>query len=180
MEAAMQTKDRQQFLIMLTIAAAALYVGINFIFEPLHSWWNTRAAEITDLRGRVHDGRMMIHREDYIRGQWANMQTNALPANTSVAEQQVLHAFDDWARDSGAEITSIMPQWQTGAANDMLLDCRIEAAGDLSNLTRFLYSIENSPMALRVDSVELSAHDNTGQQLTLGLEIDGLALLPTQ
>jgi hypothetical protein len=26
--------------------------------------------------------------------------------------------------------------------------------------------------------VELGAHDNAGQQLTLGLEINGLALLP--
>ena len=32
-------------------------------------------------------------------------------------------------------------------------------------------------MALKLDSVELAAHDNTGQQLTLGLQISGLALL---
>jgi hypothetical protein len=31
-------------------------------------------------------------------------------------------------------------------------------------------------MALKLDSVEFSTHDTTGQQLTLGLQISGLAL----
>lgn len=176
----MEIKNRQQFLIVLTIAAAALFVGVNFIYTPLSGWWSTRAAEIKDLRGRVHDGNMLIHRELSVRNHWADMQTNALPANLSLAEQQLLRSFDGWARDSGAEITGIMPQWKNDATNYMTLDCRVEATGDLGMLSRFLYSIENSPTALRVDSVELGAHDNAGQQLTLALEIDGLALTPTR
>ena len=32
-------------------------------------------------------------------------------------------------------------------------------------------------MIVRLDSVELSSHDATGQQLTLGVEINGLALV---
>jgi hypothetical protein len=31
-------------------------------------------------------------------------------------------------------------------------------------------------MALKLESVELSAHDTVGQQLTLGLQISGLVL----
>ena len=46
----------------------------------------------------------------------------------------------------------------------------------LGKLSEFLYSIEKSP-ALKVDSVALSAHDATGQQLTLGLQLSGLALI---
>ncbi len=176
----MEIKNRQQFLIVLTIAAAALFVGVNFIYTPLAGWWSTRAAEIKDLRGRVHDGNLLLHRETYVRSQWADMQTNALPANLSLAEQQLLRSFDGWARGSGTEITGIMPQWKNDATNYMTLDCRVEASGDLGMLSRFLYSIESSPTALRVDSVELGAHDTAGQQLTLALEIDGLALTPTR
>jgi hypothetical protein len=32
-------------------------------------------------------------------------------------------------------------------------------------------------MPIKLDSVELSARENTGQQLTLGLQISGLALV---
>ena len=174
----MQIKTRQQFLYALAIGAAALYVAVNFIYTPLAGWWSVRAAEVRDLREKVTDGRQMIKRDSFIREQWARMQTNALPANTSLAEQQLLRSFDDWSRDSGAEITSLMPQWKNDATNYLTLDLRVEASGDLGSLSKFLYDLENSPASLRVDSVELGAHDNAGQQLTLGMEINGLALLP--
>ena len=91
----MQIKNRQQRLLVLTIAAAALYVGVNFVYTPLANWWSVRAKQVQDLRQEVSDGRQLLRRDTAIRNQWANMQTNALPANTSLAEQQVLRSFED-------------------------------------------------------------------------------------
>ena len=130
------------------------------------------------MRAKVSDGKLLIKREAGLRSRWSDMRANALPDNTSLAEQQVIKAFDNWSRDSGAEITSIMPQWKNDSTNYMTLNCRVEASGTLGTLSQFLYNIEKGPMALKLDSVELSAHDNTGQQLTLGLQISGLALIP--
>ena len=105
------------------------------------------------------------------------MRANALPASTQDAEHQVFTALTAWSRESGAEITSIMPQWKNDATNYLTLDCRVETSGDLGALGKFIYNIEKGPLALRVDSVELSAHDNNGQQMTLGLQVNGLALI---
>ena len=52
----------------------------------------------------------------------------------------------------------------------------MEATGNLRTLTQFLYDIEKDPLALKLESVELSARDTGGQQLTLGLQISGLVL----
>ena len=60
----------------------------------------------------------------------------------------------------------------------MTLECRVEAAGTLSTLSRFVYELEKAPMALRLQSVELSSRDNDGQQLALGLQVSGLVLTP--
>ncbi len=43
-------------------------------------------------------------------------------------------------------------------------------------MSRFVYDIEQNTMAMKLDSVEFSTHDNAGQQLTLGLQLSGLAL----
>jgi Tfp pilus assembly protein PilO len=177
MEARMKIKSRQDFLVALTIAAAGLFVAVNFIFAPLEGWWTARSAQIRELRERVRDGKTLLTRESNIRSHWDEMRANALPANTSLAEQQVLKAFDGWSLDSSTEITSMMPQWQDDSTNYMTLACRVEAAGSLGTLSRFLYEIEKGPMALRLDTVELTAHDNDGQQFTLGLEVNGLALM---
>ena len=174
----MKIENRQQFLVTLTIGVAALYIGVNFIGEPMVGLWSARLAQIKQLRTKVSEGNLLIKRGVDIRSRWSGMSTNALPNNPSLAEQQVLKAFDSWSRDTGAEISSIMPQWKNDSTNYMTLNCRIEASGNLGTLSQFLYNIEKGPAALKLDAVELSARDGTGQQLTLGLQISGLVLIP--
>ena len=50
----------------------------------------------------------------------------------------------------------------------------------MSALTRFLYEVEKDPLALRVESVEITSRDNDGQQLSLALQVSGLLLNPQQ
>jgi hypothetical protein len=173
----MKIENRQQFLVMLTIAAAALFVGVNFIAEPLGGWWSSRQKQIKELRARVDEGNQLIKRESFIRGRWADMRTNALPASTAVAESQLLKAVDDWSRESGAQVTSLMPQWKTESTNYLTLACRVETAGDIGSLSKFLYDLEKGPLALRLDAVELGARDKEGQQMTMSVELNGLALV---
>ncbi len=172
----MKIQNRQQFLIMLTGAALALLIGVNWIYEPLAGMWSARSQEIKALHVKVNDGNFLKKREADIRSRWDNMRENALPANTSLAENQVITAFNNWSRSSGAEITSVLPQWKNDSTNYLTLNCRVEATGSLGELSQFLYQVEKGPLPLKADSVELSAHDATGQQLTLGLQISGLAL----
>jgi hypothetical protein len=174
----MKINNRQNFLVMLTIATVGLFVAVNFIFTPLQGWWTARTAQIRELRAKVSEGNQLIKREAGIHSRWNEMQTNALPASTSQAEQVFLKAMDNWSRESGATITSIMPQWKNDSTNYMTLACRMETSGDLGTLSKLIYDLEKGPLALRLDVVELSSHDTAGQQMTLGLEINGLALIP--
>ena len=63
----MKVKNRQDLLVLLTIAAAGLFVGVNFVVSPLQNWWSGRQAEVRELRARVRDGNQMIRREQGIR-----------------------------------------------------------------------------------------------------------------
>lgn len=172
----MKIENRQKYLLILTIAVVALYAGNMLLFEPLGKWWTARSHNIVTLRDQVKEGKFMLLREASIRSQWDEMSAKTLPANTSLAEQQVLKSFDIWSQESGATVTGITPQWKNDSTNYMTLNCRVEASGDLGTLSRFVYDIEQNTMALKLDSVEFSVHDTTGQQLTLGLQISGLAL----
>lgn len=174
----MKIEQRQKFLVILTLVMVGLYVGDLLVFEPMGKWISARSKQITQLRQQVKEGKMMLQRAAGIRSQWSGMQTNTLPANTSLAEQQMLRAFDNWSRASGAEVSDILPQWKSDTDDYMTLNCRVEASGSLNTLSRFLYEIERDPMSARLDSVELAARDVTGQQLTLGLQISGLVLTP--
>ena len=174
----MQIKNRPQMLAVVAIAAVALFAADKLIRAPLTRVWKARAEQITNLRKQVGEGERLRQREQGIRSRWEQMRTNTLPNNTSLAEQQVLKAFDTWAQESRVSVTSIAPQWKRSADDFMTLDCRVEASGSLATVSRFLYDIEKDAMALKLDSVEITARDKDGQQLSLGLQISGLVLNP--
>jgi Tfp pilus assembly protein PilO len=176
----MKIENRQQLLVIVTAIAVALLFADRFVFTPLGHEWSARSDRIAALHKQIDDGDLLIRREDSLRERWDQLQTNTLPVNASVAGQTMLNAVDRWSQDSRTTILSITPQWKQDADDYMTLDCRVEASGTLSTLSRFLYEIEKDPMALRLESVELSARDNDGQQLALGLQLSGLILTPEQ
>jgi hypothetical protein len=168
-------KNRQQLLIVLAVGVVALFAADKIIFTPLIGAWKSRSKQIDDLRSQVAHGQSLIRRDQSLREHWDRMQTNALPANRSLAEQRVTEAFERWAQDSRISLTSVSPQWKD-TEDYSTLQCRIEANANLEAVRRFLYDMEKDPMALRLETVEVSARDPEGQQLSLGLQVSGLVL----
>ena len=174
----MPIKNRQQLLIFVAIGALALYGADQLIRAPLTSFWSARAKQLADLRTQVKNGKMMLLREQAIRNTWDRMQRNTLTNNASAAEQQLFAAVDNWRQDSRVILNGATPQWKHDSDDYITYDCRLDASGNLSSLTRFLYDIEKDPMALKLESVELAARDKEGQQLSLAVQISGLVLTP--
>jgi Tfp pilus assembly protein PilO len=172
----MQIKNRQQLLIIGAIVAVVLFAGDQLVLSPLMKAWSARASRIVELRNQITQAKKLAEREQSIRSRWEQMSRNALPNNTSAAEQQVFKAIDLWAQNSGVTVSSITPQWKRDSDDYTSYECRVDAAGDLGKLSRFLYSVERDPMALKLELVELGARDKEGQQLSLGLQLSGLVL----
>lgn len=176
----MQIKNRQQLLIIAAIVAIALFAGDELVVTPVMKIWSARAARVAELRKQLDRGKGLVEREQRqsIRSRWQQMTNNALPSNSSAAEQQVFKSIDLWAQNSGVALSAITPQWKHDSDDYMTFECRVDAAGDLGKLSRFLYSVERDPMALKLELVELGARDKEGQQLSLGLQLSGLVLNP--
>jgi hypothetical protein len=169
-------KNRQQALGILAAIAVIFLVGDRLVVGPLWRLWKARATQLADLRKSVNQGSTLLERESSIRARWDHIRTNALSSEVSVAENQVFRAIDRSAQESRITINSIKPQWKRGSEDYTTFDCRIDAQGNLAALTRFLHSIERDPLALKVEAVDLTARDDAGEQLTLGLQLSGLQL----
>jgi hypothetical protein len=176
----MQIKNRQHMLAFVAAAGVGLLVADRMVVTPLRDAWRDRTARIVELRKAVTQGAQLRGRERIIRDRWNSMNTNTLPENVSAAENAVLRAFDRWSQDSRISIASIKPQWKQADDDYMTYECRADAFGSLQAITRFLYEIEQDPLALKIESVEINARDNTGQQLSLGLQVSGLRLNSTK
>jgi len=171
-------KNRQQLLAYVAVGAVALFLTDKIIIRPLGNLWHARSERIVKLREKVAEGTGLLKSEQRIRSRWAEMQTNTLPVDASQAEQQLVDALYRWGRDSRVNVNGVVPTWKDGDDTYRALECRVDAAGSIDSLTSYLYAIEKDPMALKLQSVEISTADNEGQHLRLGLLVSGLVLTP--
>lgn len=173
----MKLERRQQIQAIIAGVLVVLWAADRFVFTPLANGWKARSERLAGLRKSVSEGEVLLDREKAIQERWADMRANTFSNAPSAAEGQMLRAFDSWSRSSGVSIGGLRPQWKRGETDDYLtLECRADASGNLSALTRFLYAVERDPLAIKVDSAEITARDNNGEQLTLALQVSGLQL----
>jgi hypothetical protein len=175
----MDNKNRQKYLLIGAAVCVLLYVGNTVVYAALAKSWNARAEQIKKLRDDLGHGTNMVNHADQIRGRWENMRTNALPAEASLASAQLQKAFDKWERVSRVTRVGYKPQWkdQDDTAYTTL-DCRVEYNGTFDQILSFLYNLENDPIGIRVDEVEVATRDEFGQQLSLNLQVSALRLNP--
>jgi hypothetical protein len=172
-----QIKNRQQLLFILAGAVFGLLIADKLVLTPLTDAWKARTVRLADLRKKVDDGDKLVYRADALRSRWEQMRGGALTNNNSLAEQQVLEAFDKWSRDARISVNSISPQWKRDRNESFqTIECRVDASGTIGTLARFLFNLEQDPLALRIDAVDITARDKDGQNLSLGLQISGLVL----
>ena len=176
----MDGPTRQRLMVIITGVLVALWAGDKLLLTPLTKVWTDRNDRIVRLRKELADGEQLLQREGGIRERWQQMQSNALPSSVSQAESRMLSAFDSWSRDSEITVTSVKPQWKRQEEDHASLECRVDAAGSLSAITRFLYQVEHDPLAMKVDVLELNSRDTTGAQISLGLQVSGLVLKPEE
>lgn len=173
--------QRQRLLFLVAGVGILLLILDRIAFTPLVTLWRAHTAEITRLESSVVNGASLIDRAQSLQQTWADMQARALPKDPSQAEQDLISALDRCRRTSGIELGSIKPQWKRGTTDrSSHLECRVDATGSLATLGRFIYEVEKSTLALRLDSLALSTRDETGQKIALELVVSGLRLTPLE
>ena len=173
----MPTKNREKMLLIGTAAVVILFMADRFVLSPLTDSWKDRKGRIADLTKQIEQGKMIESQERKIEEHWTDMKTNMLSENISLAEADLFKAFDRWAKDSGISVSSLRPQPKQGD-DFTTIECRVDAAGNINAISKFLYNIEKDPLGVRVQNVEITARDDNGQQLALGLMVSGVINTP--
>ena len=173
----MNMDKRQKFLLFGAIIVVSLLTVDKLLWPPLTELWKKRSLRIVELKKNIEHGTQLLKSERRIRTDWAAKLRATLPSNASAAESLILKSVDRWAQASHVNLSSIKPQWKQNADDYNTLECRADANGDMTTLTGFLYNLEQDTLPLRVEDMQLSAHDNLGQELSLSVRFTGLALI---
>ena len=174
----MNIDKRQQKLVIGAGILIAFWLGDTLIYSPLSGAWTERGKRIADLQTKIERGTGLLERARSVEDRWDGMRTNTLPSDKSAAETLVFNSVEKWRADSGVDFVSQKPQWKEGgdSGDYMTFEYRVDATGTMQSLTKFIYNVESSPLAFKVELVEIGSHDSSGQVLTLGLQLNGLVL----
>jgi hypothetical protein len=171
-----EIKNRQKLLLIIAGAGLLLLVADSLIVSPLTAGWQERSKHIKELKASIADGTATLNRESAYRSTWEQMQTNALSANLSVAEDTMIKAVSRWVRDSRINQIQIRPQWKDSGEDYTAYECHADYNGSIDTISRFLYELERDPISHKIDSVDLSSRDDNGRQLSLSIQFSGLVL----
>jgi Tfp pilus assembly protein PilO len=174
----MQIKNRQQLLTFGAILTVVILLGDRVIISPLTRAWKERTARVAKLTESIKQGAVLMERERIIHDRWHSMQTNALPNDTSKAENLVMNAIGRWELESGVRFNSLKPQPKRNADDYMTIECRIDATGTLESMTKFVYNLETDSLPIKVEELEVTSRDTAGQQISLIMRITGLLISP--
>jgi hypothetical protein len=89
-EIPVKIENRQRLLIILTIAAVALFAADKVVFGPLAKVWKARSVRITELRRDVADGTLLLHREKSLRAHWDDSRTTRLGPSNECSIRSIL------------------------------------------------------------------------------------------
>ncbi|MBM3872543.1 MAG: VOC family protein [Verrucomicrobia bacterium] len=177
----MKSLPRQRLLLLASGVLVGLLALDRLVIGPGVAHWRARTTEIAALERTLAAGRGVIEGRDRTDAAWRRLREGALPSDPSLAEQRLLSALENGARAEGVELTGLRPRWRKASSGDAsLLECRLDATGSFPALVRLLGALEKSPLALRVESIELTARDEGGQRLALALSVTGLRFAPLE
>lgn len=174
-----ETKNREKTLFIAVGVAVALLLLNYIVLTPLYNSWSDRQDQITKLTGQIREGQALKARATSIEQHWNEMFTNTLPVSTTLAENRLFTNFQNWAQNSRVVLVSQRPSAKDSDDPDYNNEeWHADVTGTIDQIFTFLYSVESSPIGLKVDAVDLSARDDRGAQLALGLTVSGLILNP--
>ncbi len=172
----MESDRRKQILVVGAIICIGALAGDKLILSPLVELWRTRAERVAELETSLNKGRLLVDREKALTERWQEMRLSSLPAEVSVAENQVLKSIDKWTLESGLGVASLKLQWTGSEHGFRELEFRAVARGSMEMIARFLYELEKDPLGLKVEEMEIASRGDSGDTLALVVRFTGIVL----
>lgn len=170
----MEPKRRERLLVIAALACLVLLLGDRLVLSPLAALWTRQGVRIEQSRQSLEKGTLLIERQAELEERWTRMRQDGLPPDRAEAENRVLRAVGEWSAASRFETDALKPRWIADAGAGDRFEIRLSGKGNIASVARFLYELETAAVPARLESFEIRARDERGQELTLDARLTGL------
>jgi hypothetical protein len=152
---------RERFIGIAAGAVIALLVLDRIIISPLLEQRTLLGAQIKVAEGDLKRDNDLIELSGRANNNWAALAPN-VRKDASEAERQVLNNVNDWAAEAGINLASVSPQRSERDKDFIKLTYRATGTGQMGQIGRFLYKIQNASSPARVTDLSISTRRQEG------------------
>ncbi|MFI5001925.1 MAG: hypothetical protein ACHQK9_18750 [Reyranellales bacterium] len=175
----MVLSKRERYVAIGVLAAIGIF-GLNYYFvEPLLAAKSDLDQKIAEKKDEASKERKLIAESRSKGPLWSTMQNNGLRRqDASEAEAPLLSSVRDWATEARMVLVSVKPERSDKEKDFQKLTVRVTGNGRMSEISWFLWRIQTATIPAKVSDMQLSAHKEGTDELTLQVGISTAYLPP--
>jgi Tfp pilus assembly protein PilO len=172
--------SRRERLIIVVAATALAAAGLYYyVLTPLLDYRDALETQKQKALAELQRDTALLNHKREADPKWREMIAAGLKRDPAEAESQILHAVQDWSKETGLRLTSLKPERLPDKKSLQEISFQAVGTGSMNAVSRFLWRIETAKVPLRVKELQLGARKEGTDDLTLQLRLSTL-YLPAQ
>ncbi len=170
--------QRERILLFCIVAVlAALFVD-RYALTPLLQQQDQldfeRGQMTTELR---HIQELQRQRKDRMAN-WQTRIDSGLKNDPAEAESQVLHALDDWSKETGCVLSSLKSDRLESKDQIKEIQIQLSGSGSMSGIAQLLWKMHTAQFPLKIVELQLASRADNTTDVTIQAKLSTLHLSP--
>lgn len=178
----MTLSKRERYIATGTIVVVVI-LGLDYFFiSPRLARYKELESQIQLDEQELSRGKLLAVNSLRLQKRWQEMMSGPLKRDYSEAESQSLGAIFEWASNARLAVSSAKPERTDKEKAFQKITFRVTAAGNMEQVSRFIYNIQHAPVPAHITDLQINAKDpnraTPTDELTLTIGIATIFLPP--
>jgi hypothetical protein len=169
---------RERYIVIGTVVVVGLLALDRLLLTPLIERRQVIDAQMRLAREEVSRNTQLLDNRIRLNRKWNEMSGATLKTDGSTAESQIIRAANDWAGESGLNLSSVKPERAEKEKQFMKITFRANATGNMAAISKFMWRLQTSKVPIRVTDLSITTRRDGVDDLSLDLGISTLYLPP--
>jgi Tfp pilus assembly protein PilO len=166
---------RERVIAIIAAVVVTSLAGNTFVLEPVLDRLEQIESEKLLLLAEVNEAQNLFERRRLMERKWKAMLSEGMRSDAE-AESRIARALDRWSQDARLMLTSVKPERVAGEKGLKEMTFAVVGTGSLEAVARYLWQVETASLPVKVQDMQLSSMNESGDSMSLQLRISAIYL----
>jgi len=174
----MVLSKREKYIAIGLSVAVGLWVVDSLAIEPYFEQADQVATDTQLAQQKLSDATTTFARQKKLAPVWAEIQSNGLLNDPSLADTQLEHALLEWTRGANVDLSSLKTERPLQQGMFDVISYNITANGSMRSISQFLWDLETATIPVRVTDMQVTPLQEGTDNLAIRVTVSTVCLPP--